>query len=172
MHTLFSNIRKLQIGLLLSALLLALSQLVTAQEAVLEVDLLITAGGKRADNSHVVIYTKGRVEERFESTHKGIVHFILDPGFEHKVVVSADNCLPKIIIFDTTDPKAKADRYPCDVDLSVVSVKKKTEISEVIPVGVVRWIRGKRKWGHDAEYTKEMQERYRAEAKAKGLKKP
>ncbi len=152
--------------------MLSLPQMAAAQEAVLEVDLLITAGGKRADNSHVVIYTEGLNEERFDSNHKGIVNFILDPGFEHKVVVSADNCLPKIIIFDTTDQKAKADRYPCDVDLSVINVKKGTEINEVIPVGVVRWIRGKRKWGHDAEYTKEMQERYRAAAKANGLKKP
>ena len=135
-----------------------------AQNYAIEVDLLVTSGGKKAANPFVTVYVEGRTPERFEANAKGNVYFALEGGHEHRVVIEADNCLPKVLVFDTTDPKSKSDVYPCDVDLAVVSKRRRDAIEEGLPIGVIRWNRMKRKWGHDAEYTRQMQEKYRAAA--------
>lgn len=132
-----------------------------SQEFTLEIDLLITAKGKKAVDPFVVVYTDDLEPERFESNSKGIVNFVLEPGNTHKIVVSADKCLPKVLLFDTTDQKAKSDKYTCDVELVMLSHTRSLENENGIPVAVIRWSKVKRKWAHDAEYTKEMQRKYR-----------
>jgi hypothetical protein len=134
----------------------------SAQNYAIEVDLLVTSGGKKADNPFVTVYLEGEKPERFEANAKGNVYFALEAGHEHRVVIEADNCLPKVLVFDTTDSKSKFDIYPCDVDLAVVNKRRRDAIEEGLPIGVIRWNRIKRKWGHDAEYTRQMQAKYRA----------
>lgn len=133
-----------------------------AQNYAIEVDLLVTSGGKRAINPFVIVHVEGEKPERFEANAKGNVYFALEAGQEHRVVIEADNCLPKVLVFDTTDSKSKSDIYTCDVDLAVVSKRRRDTIEEGLPIGVIRWNRMKRKWGHDADYTRQMQEKYRA----------
>lgn len=132
------------------------------QSYAIEVDLLVTSGGKKATNPFVTVYIEGQAPEQFAANAKGNVYFALEPGHEHRVVIEADNCLPKVLVFDTTDPKSKSDVYPCDVDLAEVSKRRRDAVEEGLPIGVIRWNRMKRKWGHDAEYTRQMQQKYQA----------
>lgn len=140
-----------------------------AQDIHLEVDLHVTAGGKNPTSACVNIYNESDslYHERFDADASGKIYFALPGGYKYKVVVEAEKCLPKMLIFDTTEEKAKSDTYPCDVDLAVVSKKRQAEGELGIPIGVIRWIKGKRKWGHDAQFTKEMQEAYRQAAAGK-----
>ena len=127
----------------------------------LEIDLLITAKGKKAINPYVMVITDDKPPERFDGNSKSIVHFVLEPGSTHKVIVSAEQCVPKVLLIDTTDPKAKSDKYTCDVELVMVSGKRAHEHDDGIPVAVIRWNKLKRKWTHDPDFTKEMQQKYR-----------
>ncbi len=166
MNTLLNQPRKRKLSyhgpLLIIALFVFTSLSVAAQTYAIEVDLLVTSEGKKANNPFVTVYVEGEKPERFDANAKGNVYFALEAGHEHRVVIEADNCLPKVLLFDTTDPKSKSDVYPCDVDLAVVSKRRRDAIEEGLPIGVIRWNRMKRKWGHDAEYTRQMQEKYRA----------
>jgi hypothetical protein len=133
-----------------------------AQNYAIEVDLLVTSGGKKADNPFVTVYVEGEKPERFEANAKGNVYFALEAGHEHRVVIEADYCLPKVLVLDTIDSRSKADVYPCDVDLAVVSQHQRDGLEEGLPIGVIRWNRIKHNWSHDAEYTRQMQAKYRA----------
>lgn len=140
-----------------------------AQNIILEVDLHITAGGKKPTAAQITLYNEcdSNKVEVFQADYNGKVFFALPGGCTYRAVIEAEKCLPKVLLFDTLEQKAKSDTYPCDVDLAVVSKKRQAKFEDGIPVGVIRWNKGKRKWGHDAEYTREMQEAYRRAASGK-----
>ncbi len=125
----------------------------------LEVDVLITVEGKKTNDAYVEVYTGLQPAQRYDTNSKSIVNFVLDEGYLHRVVVQASDCTPKVLLFDTTDPKAKSDKYPCDVDLVKLSRHRRQHlnIEEIAPVGAIRWMKGRRKWAHDPSYTRELQ---------------
>lgn len=168
MNTRFAHISPCRwfCSVLLSLCLLAPAK---AQTIVLEVDLHITTGGKKPTEAQVTLHNEcdSSHVEIFQADYSGKVFFALPGGCTYRAVIEADKGLPKVLLFDTREPKAKSDTYPCDVDLAVVSKKRQVKFEDGIPVGVIRWNKGKRKWGHDAEYTREMQEAYRRAASGK-----
>lgn len=146
---------------LLTILLVPTSFIAQEKNQHLEVDLMITVADKNPESAWITV-SGGNENEHIDADSKGLVFFTLELGKEYRVKVESKDCLPKTIIFDTTDAKAKQGEYPCDVDLSIFeNTRKQKKINTDIPVAVIRWHRLKRDWFHDADYTELMQEKYK-----------
>lgn len=143
---------------MLCVLLMVLPFFMAAQDQApyLEVDLVITVKQRRADNGEVTIIDDTG-KQRIAQAHKGRLFIDLPLGHVYTLNVRADNAHAKSLMFDTSDPKAKMDSFPCAVDLKEVERNAVADTALQTPSAVINWHRFKREWAYDEAATQKLQ---------------
>lgn len=125
------------------------------QTPYLEVDLVITVKQRRADTGYAVVFDQDGNRSVAEA-HKGRLFLDLPLGGKYTVQVRARDGNAKALLFDTSDPKAKMDSFPCAVDLTEVDRGAVADTTLKAPTAVIAWHRFKRSWEYDEKATEQL----------------